>query len=453
MPVAQYELELASSSGRRLAAAWLVLGVCALAASGLYSILIVLSRTPVLHELIPWTDFFHTALVVHVDLSVLIWFLAMAGVIWTLSGSSAARALGWPALWLCVLGTLLITIAPFTGEGHPVMNNYIPVLRNPVFFTGLGLVGCGFSLLILRSMLSIRGVGFSSGPAALKLGAYAGVVAAGLALVSLAISWVQLNQLPAAALPEGRAYFEYLFWGGGHVLQFTHTVLLLLAWLWLAYAGGTPVKTAPGWTGLLLLCTVLPVLMSIPLSLQYEILSVQHRLGFTELMRWGGLGSVPLGLLLAFYVVRRVEIRPEQRPLRYALLASILLFAMGGVLAFMIEGVNVVIPAHYHGSIVGVTLAFMGLSYHLMPGLGFRPPSIRLASWQPWIYGGGQLLHILGLAWSGGYGVKRKTAGSAQGLENLPELAGMAMMGLGGLVAIIGGILFILIAIKSMWPR
>jgi cytochrome c oxidase subunit 1 len=37
----------------------------------------------------------------------------------------------------------------------------------------------------------------------------------------------------------------------------------------------------------------------------------------------------------------------------------------------MIRGVNVVIPAHYHGSIVGITLAFMGLAYVLLPRLGF----------------------------------------------------------------------------------
>ena len=62
-------------------------------------------------------------------------------------------------------------------------------------------------------------------------------------------------------------------------------------------------------------------------------------------------------------------------------------------------------------------------------------------------------MHILGLAWSGGHGAQRKTAGSAQGLDSLPEVAGMAMMGMGGLVAIIGGILFIIVAIKSMWPN
>ena len=56
----------------------------------------------------------------------------------------------------------------------------------------------------------------------------------------------------------------------------------------------------------------------------------------------------------------------------------------------------------------------MGLCYHLLPRLGFGPVSVRLATWQLYLYAGGQLLHIVGLAWSGGYGVQRKTAGPAR---------------------------------------
>ncbi|MCC6851727.1 MAG: hypothetical protein IT502_05380 [Rubrivivax sp.] len=119
----------------------------------------------------------------------------------------------------------------------------------------------------------------------------------------------------------------------------------------------------------------------------------------------------------------------------------------------MIRGANVVVPAHYHGSIVGVTLAFMGLAYVLLPRLGFRAPAGRMALWQPYVYGGGQLMHILGLAWSGGYGVQRKVAGAEQVLLGAPERIGMGMMGLGGLVAVIGGVMFVLVCLRAMWPR
>ncbi len=63
------------------------------------------------------------------------------------------------------------------------------------------------------------------------------------------------------------------------------------------------------------------------------------------------------------------------------------------------------------------------------------------------------LLHITGLAWSGGYGVQRKTAGLEQGLQRSGEIAGMGLMGLGGLISVIGGLLFLLVAYKSIRGR
>ena len=88
------------------------------------------------------------------------------------------------------------------------------------------------------------------------------------------------------------------------------------------------------------------------------------------------------------------------------------------LIGVFISGSNVKIPAHYHGCIVGVTLALMGLVYLLLPQLGRRAPVGRLATWQPTLYGAGQLLHIIGLVWSGGYGVQRKVAGAEQVLRS-----------------------------------
>jgi len=139
-----------------------------------------------------------------------------------------------------------------------------------------------------------------------------------------------------------------------------------------------------------------------------------------------------------------------QRPLRMALGWSLLLFGAGGLIGFAIQGSNVKIPAHYHGSIVGVTLAFMGLAYHLLPQMGYAAPQGRLATLQPWLYGAGQLAHVLGLLWSGGYGVQRKVAGAEQVLRSTEQIAAMGLMGLGGLAAVAGGILFIVIVIRAM---
>jgi heme/copper-type cytochrome/quinol oxidase subunit 1 len=92
----------------------------------------------------------------------------------------------------------------------------------------------------------------------------------------------------------------------------------------------------------------------------------------------------------------------------------------------------------------------MGTVYLLLPRLGFAEPAARLATWQAWLYGVGQLLHITGLVWSGGYGVQRKIAGSEQMLRTSGEIAGMGMMGLGGLIAVVGGLLFVVVVIRAM---
>ena len=111
------------------------------------------------------------------------------------------------------------------------------------------------------------------------------------------------------------------------------------------------------------------------------------------------------------------------------------------------------IPAHYHGCIVGVTIAMMGFTYWLLPRLGFAAPPPRLATWQAYLYGGGQLLHIVGLLWSGGYGVQRKVADGAAVERSLEQVAGMGLMGLGGLIAIVGGMLFVAAVVIAVVRR
>jgi len=66
-----YELPEPNEESRRLAAGWLILGISALVAAGLLAILLVMARTPYIKDIFPWNNFFKTAMVVHVDLSVL----------------------------------------------------------------------------------------------------------------------------------------------------------------------------------------------------------------------------------------------------------------------------------------------------------------------------------------------------------------------------------------------
>ena len=446
-PAHDYALPVPADARRSLARAWLWLGLLALVGSGVFSVLLVLSRTPGLNRVVPLADFFRVALVVHVDLSVLVWFIAFAGVLWSLNGSATRMAWAWCALALCAAGAALMALAPLFGSGEAIMANYIPVLDGPFFLSGLWVFGAGVGLLVLRSLANAPRIGLAVDAAgALRFGLNASAVATAVALLAFAWSFAVLPGSLA-----GRAYYEILFWGGGHALQFTWTLLMLVGWLWLASACGARLTLSPRIT-LALFALALASVFVTPLAyLMHDVATVEHRALHTWAMRLGGgLAIAPVALAVTLALRSRPVCTPPPQPLRSALVASMLLFASGGLIGVFIAGSNVRIPAHYHGCIVGVTLALMGLVYLLLPRLGYRAPQGRLATLQPVLYGCGQLMHILGLVWSGGYGVQRKLAGTDQVLRSTAEVAGMGLMGLGGLVAIIGGLLFVVVVIGAM---
>jgi cytochrome c oxidase subunit I len=442
-----YALAVPDSARRELARAWLWLGLVSLVGSGVYSVLLVLSRTPFLQNLFPVADFFHVALVVHVDLSVLVWFIAIAGMLWSINSSTRAMTWGWAALWGCAAGAALMSLAPFFGRGEPIMANYIPVLSDPLFVSGLVVFGAGFGALVLRSLVLAPALGLSlNGSGALRFGLNAAAISAAVAILAFVWSY--------AAVPMslgGKAYYEILFWGGGHALQFTWTLLMLVAWIWLISACGARVPLSPRVALLLFLLALVCVFVTPYAYMAYDVASVEHRNLLTWAMRFGGgLAILPMSLAVLVALRPAANMQEDTLPLRAALISSVLLFAVGGVIGIFISGSNVKIPAHYHGSIVGVTLALMGLVYHLLPQLGYAAPVGRLATWQPALYGAGQLMHIAGLVWSGGYGVQRKVAGAEQVLRTSSEIAGMGLMGLGGLIAIIGGLLFVVVVIRAV---
>lgn len=446
-PEQDYSLDVPGDSRRLLAVGWLWLCVLALLGAGVFSLLLVLSRTPYLSDIIPWIDFFHSALVVHVNLSVLVWSLSFGGILWSLNQRPGHAWLAWTALLLASLGAAVIIVSPFVHDAQPLMSNYVPVLQHPLFFCGLLVFALGFTLLVLNSMVFMAPVGpWMSGRGALRFGLNTAAVSAAVALLCFVWSYFRM---PGYLL--GQSYFELLFWGGGHVLQFTYTLLLLVCWLWLSRAAGLQLPVTPR-VVLVILFTGLACVFVAPLIyLAFPITALEHVELFTWLMRWGGsLATLPLALAIIIALLRYGGETRQEMLARSALQCSLFLFGIGGMIGFLISGSNVTIPAHYHGSTVGVTIGQMGVCYLLLPRLGYPLRNLTMAIWQPVIYGGGQLLHIGGLVWSGGYGVQRKVAGAEQGLDSIERILGMGLMGFGGLVSSVGGLLFLIIVLRAL---
>ncbi len=439
-----HDFTLIDEVARRRTVAWIWLGVYALLAAGALSLLLALARTPVIQDVLPGRDFFHVALVVHVDLSVLVWFMACAGMLWTLFNK---RQSNWNmlALGLAIVGTLMISIAPFVGANKPLMNNYVPVLQHNWFHAGLAILVSGF---VLQASCFLRNsdISFSKPDRGDAIRFALALAAASILLAVACVVWTY------ARLPEtmlGEAFFEYLFWGGGHVQQIANTVLALAAWILLAHASGCHLLLTPRRSMVLFALVVLP-LLSVPWIYRLPVESAASILAFSELMRWGGLAALPLCVILVIGLFHGDRTEPHTEPLRATLMCSLTLFAAGGVLGFMIEGSNTMVPAHYHGSIVGVTMAFMGVVFYVLPHLGYVITYRRMLHFQPYVFAGGQLVHVTGLAMSGGYGVQRKVAGAEQALDGLVQTLGMGMMGIGALLAAVGGLCFLLITISAL---
>ena len=443
-----FAISMPPEASRKLASGWLWLGIASLVGAGLFAILLVLSRTPYVQDIFPWVDFFHTALVVHVDLSVLLWFMAFAGVLWSLNSSARFIGVGWLALALAALGAAVIVLSPFIAVGKPLMSNYVPVIESGFFFTGLTTFAAGVAVLILRSLMTGPSAGsWRGGEGTIRLGFYAASISTLFALIAFGWSYYIIPQ----GVFESTQYYDLLFWGGGHVLQFTYSLLMLAGWLWLADACGAKIPLTPRVASALLLLGLLPVFYAPVIYLTFVGDMGSYMEQFTQLMKVGGaFAPVPLGLAVLYAMGALKGMPAETKPQRAALLSSIILFAIGGGISLMIGDSNTIITAHYHGTGGAISLAFMGLAIHLLPRLGYRTPDLKWATLMSYIYGTGQLLHIIGLLWSGGYGVQRKVAGAAQGLHGFAQTAGMGLMGLGGLIAVIGGIMFLVVVFKAM---
>ena len=446
----KYILDIPADYRRKLAIAWLWLAVLMLLGAGIFSVFLVLARTPMIGELIPFVDFFHTALVIHVNLSSLIWILSFASVLWCLNSRSILPWFAILILAVVLSGALVITFSPFLGSANAIMSNYIPVLDDRLFLTGLAIFGFGIGLQVVFSMSAMFKVGEAiSGQGVIRFGLNCAAIGAFISLAAFIWSYIELPVQLTNAI-----YYEFLFWSGGHVLQFTYTLIMMVAWLWLSSSAGISLPLSPRVALFLFGVGLISIFMTPLVYYAYDVTNPDHRNMFTWLMSFGGsLAVFPLSVAILFALLKKKPDLAAEESAGTALVTSLLLFGVGGVIGFMIDGNNVKIPAHYHGCIVGVTLALMGLCYQLLPLLGFDKINFTLTRIQLWTYATGQLLHISGLVWSGGYGVERKVADAAQGLDSIGRFAGMGLMGLGGLLSAAGGFVFIIIVIKALTSR
>lgn len=438
----QTEVEAETAGARR----WFGLSVASLGiAGGLSLVLVITQVTRLMLKQGFDVDFVRRALVVHVDHAVGVWFFSfIAGLFCLLPGPRPGpRALFSVAT--ATLGTLLFTAFAF-GNDAPLLTDYVPVLDDAsgLFFVGLG----GFALGVVATFIDVRRLVGDSGPSWLEAPARDAVRASAVAFLLALLTLVgALVTEPGGLAPFDR--YQRLFWGAGHVFQVSCVLAMLASWdVLLRQATGV------GATGRGLALTMVGLLLVPPLIAPALTFTQQSGAIFTRFMQWGIFPMVSVVLLAtvaALFRHRAAHAGKRMTPAFTALVTSLAMTVVGFCFGAMISGAKTMVPAHYHLAMGAVTVAFMGALLTLMPRLGWPVVMPRAAAWQPLFYGVGQSIFAVGLAvadlWGG---AARKEMGQEAIVEDFGKRLGRGIQGLGGLIAMVGGVLFVLLVIRAV---
>ena len=470
-----------------------VTAVLYLAFGGTLALLIALTRWPAVH-LLPATNFYESVSA-HGMVMLIFWilFFEMAGLIFgstvLLSARMVVPQLGWAAYGLMLGGSLVATWMMISGRAIVMFTSYPPLKAPPLYYAAVLVFAVGAILGVVHFFINIVAARLRGDVTSLPLFTYALTVAAIIALWSLIAGAAAL--LPAFLWAAGvipsvdPGVYRLLYWGMGHGTQQVNLAAMVAIWYGLASltTGARPLNE-----GLSRFALVLYVFF-------INLGSIHHLLADPGLTPWfrnintsymmylaviGSLihgfsipASVELGLRGQghskglFGWLRRA---PWGEPGFGALAVSLFLFGVvGGISGVIIGGpqVNLIMhntllsPAHFHMTVVaGTTIAFMGMSYYLVPLIFQRELVLRrFAQWQPYLYGAGMTLWALGMGLAGHWGVPRRqwditfsqlTQLRPTIFENPAIDVFLAMLGIGAIIAVIGGAMFILIIVGTV---
>ena len=436
----------ASPAAHPQARAWLSLALLALLVGGALSLVLIVSRVPGMTRFFDAPLVAKKSLVVHVNLVLTVWFLAFIAALFSLIPGRRERQ---APVVVAAFGVALFVASGLVRGAEPILCNYVPVLDQPTFVVGLGvfLVGVLLALADRARLVDAVAPATTLDPApllspasVLGLRVAVGMLVLALAVLASAIACTTRGE-------DHHAYYETLFWGAGHVLQLVFLAAMLSVWLVLVHdaTGECPLARTPlaHLTFALVWLPALPALWllgKVPTDDGYYSLP-------TALMRWGTWQAPALVLLLSLGALWRARRRGALRVTSSlsAFVMSVVLLALGITLGVFINRASTLVPAHYHATVGAVTVALMGVATPFLAVLGMPLPTEqlrRLARWQPVIFGVGQLGFVSGFAYAGWHGLGRKVYGHEQALHGIEQTVGLAVMGTGGTVALVGGALF-----------
>lgn len=480
-------------SAERQLKAHAVTSVLYLALGGILALLVVLTRWQVVH-LLP-ADTFYAFLSAHGMVMLIFWilFFEMAGLIFgstiLLSTRMVIPTLGWVAYGMMLVGSLIATVLMLTGRATVMFTSYPPLKAPPLYYAGVLIFAVGAIVALIHFFIDIISARYRGDVGTLPLFTFALFAAAIIALWSLLAGAAAI--LPAFLWSVGLipsvdpGMYRLLYWGLGHGAQQVNLAAMVAVWYGLASltTGAKPLNDGLSRGAIVLYVFFINMGAMHHLLADPGLTTWLKNINVSYFMYLAVLGS----LIHAFSIPASVELglreqghrrglfgwlraAPWGEPGFAALAVSLFLFGvMGGISGVIIGGpqINLVMhntllsPAHFHMTVVaGTTIAFMGIAYYLVPLMFQRQLLLSSwARWQPHVYGTGMVIWALGMGLAGHWGVPRRhwdiTFSNASVLRTeifeSPEIAVfMALLGIGGIIAVVGGAMFIVIIVATL---
>ena len=469
--------------------------VSLLLVGGVLALLILLTRWQVVH-LIDAENFYMTLTVHGLDM-LAFWIIFFEIAVLYFCSSTLLRSrlatprMAWLGFALMLIGAVTVNVAVFSGTSSVMFTSYVPLPAHPAFYLGLilfavgALIGCFVflgTLVVAKAEKTYEG--------SIPLVTFGALTACIIAIFTIASGAIIL--IPTFLWSTGYIksidplMYRTIWWAFGHSSQQINVSAHVAVWYAIAAIvfGAKPMSERVSRVAFLLYILFLQLasahhLLADPgLSTEWKVFNTSYAMYLAVLASMIHGLTVPGSIEVAqrakgytkglFEWIRRA---PWGNPVFSGMFISLFGFGfLGGISGVMMgtEQLNMLIhntlyvPGHFHATVViGTTLAFMALTYFLLPTLFNREVIMPgLAKWQPYLFGIGMAVFCLAMMGAGTLGVPRRHwditfAGTALPYE-FPGTAWLMLgiMGISGLVAIVGGAVYIFLTVGSLlWGK
>ena len=483
------------SQAEKLILANAVAGVVFLLLGGVLAIGVVLTRWPAVHWLA--ADTFYMVLTAHGIDMLIFWIIFFEIAVLYFCSSTLLRCriatprIAWLGFALMLIGSVTTNVAVFRGESSVMMTSYVPMMAEPAFYLGLilfavgALLGCFVffgTLVVAKNEKTYQG-----SVSLVTFGAITAAIIAVFTIASGAIILIPTFLMSVGIVKEVDALvYRTIWWAFGHSSQQINVAAHISIWYAIAAIcfGAKPMSERVSRGAFLLYILFLQLasahhLLADPgLSTEWKVVNTSYFMYFAVLASMIHGLTIPGAIEVAqrkkgftkglFEWLRKA---PWGNPVFSGMFISLIGFGfLGGISGVMMgtEQLNMIIhntiyvPGHFHATVViGTTLSFMALTYFLIPVLFKREMiSPGLAKLQPYLFGLSMYFFVVVMMGAGTLGVSRRHWDMAMGGSPFAyEFPGaaylmMGLVGIAGIMAIIGGGLYIYITVGSLlWGK